>query len=130
MKNKLAKISLIAILILTSSFIIVEAKSSKKKYVWWTKNAPESNGGGTWKAQIMETKKGVIHEWRYEWNSAPVKTHIKYKPVALYPDQPGDKWFRWTFDDRYGDLPGDEADLVDYFTRYTEYWVTFNRAVY
>jgi len=130
MKNKLAKLSLIAILLLTSCYILVEAKSPKKKDVWWIKNDDVSNGGGTWKAHIMKMNNGVVHEWRYEWNGAPVKVHLIYKPVALFPDQPGEKWIRWTFDDRYEDLPGDEADLVDYFTRYDSYWVIFNRVLF
>jgi len=79
---------------------------------------------------MMKNDDGVIHEWRYEWNGDPIKVHLMYKPEALYPEQPGEKWFRWTFDDRYRDLPGDEADLVDYFTRGESYWIIFNRAVY
>ena len=129
--NKIAKLSLVAILLLTSCFIMVEAKSSKKKDVWWIKDAPVSNGGGTWKALIKVNNKGVIHEWRYEWNGAPVKGHVMYKPEALYPEQPGKKWFLWEFDDRYEDIPDDdEADLEDYYTRGESYWVRFNRAVY
>jgi len=129
MKNKIAKLSLISILLLTSSFILVEAKGSKKKDVWWEKVDPGSPTEGMWKAHIRKMENGVVHEWRYEWNGEPVKVHLIYKPVALFPNQPGEQWIHWTFDDRYFDLPSDEADLVDYFTRYQSYWVRINRAV-
>ena len=126
MKNRLAKISLIAILVLASCIILVEAKSPKKKDLWWEKDDPGSPTEGMWKAYIMKTKNGVVHEWRYEFNGEPVKVHLIYKPVALYPNQPGGKWIHWTFDYRYFDLPGDQADLTDYFTRYQSYWVSIH----
>ena len=126
---------LLTILILTSilaatiSLVHADKGSSKGRDVWWYKNT--GSGEGVWKAIIYETKSGIIHEWRYEWRGEPIDVHLIYKPVAKFPNQPqGKNWIPWTFDDRYDDLPGDEADLTDYFTRYAMYWVHFNHAVY
>ena len=128
MKNKLIKLSLVTILVFTSFFSIVEARNPNTRDVWWYKNVQP--GQGTWKAHIIKMNNGMVHEWRYEWNGEPINVHLIYKPVELFPNPPGGKWIRWTFDDRYEDLPGDEADLGDYFTRYNSYWVVFNQEVY
>lgn len=130
MKSKLVKLFLINFLLFASCLTFVESKGINKKDVWWEKDADPSNGGGVWKAYIMKTNNEVVHEWRYEWNGEEVNVHMIYKPVTLFPNQPGGKWILWNFDDRYSDLLGDEGDLEDYFTRYEYYWVMFNRAVY
>jgi hypothetical protein len=116
--------------VLTATIAPVVAKGgSKGKDVWWYKNVEP--GMGTWKAIIYKTKGGVVHEWRYEWKGEPVDVHLVYKPVEKFPNQPhGKNWVRWTFDDRYEDLLGDEADLTDFLTKYNDYWVHFNHAAY
>lgn len=124
---------LLSLILLTPIFIsitTVYAKGSLKgEDVWWYKNVEP--GKGTWKATIYKTGNGIVHEWRYEWNGEPVRTHLIYKPIEKFLNQPqGKNWVRWTFDDRYEDLTGDDADLTDFFTRYNEYWVHFNQGAY
>jgi hypothetical protein len=128
MRNRIVKVTLIAVLVVASCFIMVEATNPKKD-VWWEKVDPGSPTEGMWKAYILKMNNGVVHEWRYEFNGDPVKVHLIYQPVALFPDKPSDKWICWTYDLRYNDLPGDEGDLKDYFTLYDSYWVSIHGSI-
>jgi hypothetical protein len=134
MRNGKPLTILLTVILLTSFLTVTIAPafgkgSSKGKDVWWYKNVEP--GMGTWKAIIYRTRGGIVHEWRYELNGEPVDVHLVYKPVEKFPNQPhGKNWVHWTFDDRYEDLPGDEADLTDFFTKYDDYWVHFNPAEY
>ena len=99
---------------------------SKGKDVWWIKHVDE-NTDQYWKAIVYRTRRGIVHEWRYELNGNPIDVHLIYKPADKYPrGHHGRKWIHWNFDDRYEDLSGDEGDLIDYLTRYSDYWVHIN----
>ena len=132
MVNKKFNLMLITVIIFTSfcvtSFVPAYAKkgSSKGKDVWWIKHVDE-NTDQYWKAIIYKTKSGIVHEWRYECDGEPIDVHLTYRLVETFPrGHSSRKWIRWTFDDRYEDISGDEGDLKDYLTRYSEYWVHIN----
>lgn len=126
---------LISLLFLVSTFsmtlvpVLAKARSAKGQDVHWVKNVDP--GRGTWKAIIFKTGNGIVREWRYEWNGESIDVHVMYWPLAKFTNEPkGKNWVRWTFDGRYEDLGGDEADLTDFFTWLGEYWVHSNHRLY
>ena len=129
---KLTTILLIAgVFSVTAAPVLAKGGSAKGNDVWWYKHAPP-NPDVYWKAIIYKTGSGIVHEWRYEVDGEPCDIHMIYKPVEKFPKEHyGKGWVRWTYDDRYIDLSGDQgADLVDFFTKYTEYWVHINHPLY
>ena len=45
-------------------------------------------GSTTYKGIFLVTGSGLVHQWRY----MPNQQHYMYKPLSMFPNDPGDDW--------------------------------------